>query len=258
MKDVQSQRDTRNIALKRVGINDLKWPIKVMDKESGEQPTIATVDMSVYLPHDQRGTHMSRFVEILKDAPSVSPKGIEEMLTKLVEKLEAKKGHCLIKFDYFTTKPAPVSGIEAPYDVQCCFDAEYSVEKGFKFVLGVAVPATTLCPCSKEISEFGAHNQRAIINMKIEMDKLVWIEDLIKIAEESASSPIFTLLKRPDEKWVTEQAYLNPRFVEDVARETASRLEEADGITWYSTYVESIESIHNHSAYAYTEKGCTL
>lgn len=258
MKDVQSQKDTRNIALKRVGINDLKWPIKVLDKTTGEQSTVATMDLSVYLPHDQRGTHMSRFVEVIKEAPNLSPKSLEETLKHLVEKLEAKKGHCLINFDYFVTKASPVTGIMAPYDVQCSFDAEYSVEDGFRFILGVSVPATTLCPCSKEISEFGAHNQRAIINMKIEMDKLVWIEDLVKIAEESASSPIYTLLKRADEKWVTEQAYLNPRFVEDVARETASRLEVAEGITWYSTCVESIESIHNHNAYAYTEKGCTL
>ena len=258
MKDVQSQKDTRNIALKKVGINSLKWPIKVLDKANKEQSTVSTMDLSVYLPHDQRGTHMSRFVEVVKEAPNLSPAGLEEMLKHLVERLEAKKGHCLIKFDYFITKPSPVTGIMAPYDVQCEFEAEYSVETGFKFVLGVDVPVTTLCPCSKEISEFGAHNQRAIVKMKIEMDKLVWIEDLVKIAEESASSPIFTLLKRKDEKWVTEQAYLNPRFVEDVARETASRLENAEGVTWYSTYVESIESIHNHNAFAYTEKGCTL
>ncbi|MEG2338818.1 MAG: GTP cyclohydrolase FolE2 [Clostridium sp.] len=258
MKDVQSQKDTRNIALKKVGINELKWPIKVMDKAEREQSTVATMDLSVYLPHDQRGTHMSRFVEVVKEAPNLSPKGLEEMLKHLVERLEAKKGHCRITFPYFITKPSPVTGIMAPYDVKCCFDAEYSVEDGFKFVLEVETPVTTLCPCSKEISEFGAHNQRALVNIKVEMDKLVWIEDLVKIAEESSSSPVFTLLKRQDEKWVTEQAYLNPRFVEDVARETASKLEEFDGITWYSTYVESIESIHNHSAFAYTEKGCTL
>jgi GTP cyclohydrolase I len=256
MKDVQSQKDLRNIALKKVGIKDLKWPVSILDKNYGHQNTVAKMELSVDLPHDVRGTHMSRFVEVVNELKSISPKELENMLETLRIKLDAKTAHCKIEFDYFIKKPSPVTGIVAPYDVQVCFDAEKGEE--FKFIMAVSTPVTTLCPCSKEISEFGAHNQRAAVVIKVDMEKLIWIEDIVKIAEESGSSPVFSLLKRKDEKWVTEQAYLNPRFVEDVVREAASRLEALDGIKWYSVYSESIESIHNHSAFAYTEKGCTL
>lgn len=257
MKDVQSQKAARNIALKKVGIKDLKWPVGVLDKNMGHQNTVAVMDLSVDLPHDVRGTHMSRFVEVLNETKSIGPKDLENMLETLRTKLEAETAHAKISFDYFIRKQSPVTGITAPYDVQVIYDAEKS-EKEFKFIMTVSTPATTLCPCSKEISEFGAHNQRAAIKITVEMEKLVWIEDIVKIAEESASSPIYALLKRADEKWVTEQAYLNPRFVEDVAREAAARLEEFEGIKWYSAWCESVESIHNHNAFAYTEKGCTL
>ncbi|GFR34814.1 GTP cyclohydrolase FolE2 [Thermobrachium celere] len=253
MKDVQSERDYRNIPLKHVGINNLKWPVVVKDKKNGTQNTIATVSLSVDLPHFQRGTHMSRFVEVIKELKSVSPKDIEGMLNDLKEKLDAQVAHCRMEFDYFIYKPSPVTKIESPYDVQCAFEATKNHE--FDFILEVKVPVTTLCPCSKEISEFGAHNQRATVDIKIKSDKMIWIEDIVKVAEESASTPVFSLLKRKDEKWVTEMAYLNPRFVEDVAREVAVRLEANKDIKWYSVCVESIESIHNHNAFAYTEKG---
>ncbi|WDC83697.1 GTP cyclohydrolase FolE2 [Caloramator sp. mosi_1] len=253
MKDVQNERDFRNIPLKHVGINNLKWPVVVKDKRNGTQNTIAKVALSVDLPHFQRGTHMSRFVEVIKELKSVSPKDIEAMLTDLKEKLDAQVAHCRMEFDYFISKPSPVTQIESPYDVQCAFEATKNSE--FDFILEVKVPVTTLCPCSKEISEFGAHNQRATVDIKIKTDKMIWIEDIVNVAEESASTPVFSLLKRKDEKWVTEKAYLNPRFVEDVAREVAIRLEGIKEIKWYSVCVESIESIHNHNAFAYTEKG---
>ncbi|EYE89377.1 GTP cyclohydrolase [Fervidicella metallireducens AeB] len=256
MKDVQNEKDIRNVQLKKVGIKNLKWPIVAKDRTDGVQHTVAELALSVELPHDVRGTHMSRFVEIMSKHNVVSPKDLEVMLDELKEKLEAEVAHCTVVFDYFVKKPSPVTGIVSPYDVKCTFDAEKG-EK-FKFTMEVAVPVSTLCPCSKEISEFGAHNQRATVYIKVEMNKMIWIEDIVKIAEDSASTPVFSLLKRKDEKWITEQAYLNPRFVEDVAREAAIRLEQNEKISWYSVYVESMESIHNHNAFAYTEKGCML
>jgi GTP cyclohydrolase I len=252
MKDVQGQEDKRNVALKKVGIKDLKWPIKVMDKTQGIQNTVGTLELSVDLPSDVRGTHMSRFIEMANSMDSLNPKNLEALLKKLKERLQAKIAYCKIVFDYFVIKPSPVTGIISPYDVVCTFEAELGDK--LNFLMKVDVPVSTLCPCSKEISEFGAHNQRATISMTIRMNKLIWIEDLVKVAEESASSPVYSLLKREDEKFVTEMAYLNPRFVEDAVREVALKLDELDGVEWYTVNVESVESIHNHNAFAYTEK----
>jgi GTP cyclohydrolase I len=252
MKDVQSQIDQRNIPLKKVGISELNWPIKVMDKNNGIQHTVGSFSMSVDLPGTSRGTHMSRFVEVINGIDSISPKNLEKMMVELENKLEARAAFLTMKFHYFINKPSPVTGISSPFDVVCSFEAEKQGE--FKYYLTVEVPVSTLCPCSKEISEYGAHNQRATVKLTVSMTKLVWIEELVKIAEDSASAPIYSLLKRSDEKFVTEQAYLNPRFVEDVVREAATRLEMHKDISWYSVYVESIESIHNHNAFAYAEK----
>ncbi len=258
MKDVQREKDSRNIPLKNVGIRNLKWPVKLMEKDGGNQQTVATISMSVDLPHDIRGTHMSRFLEAVNEMKSINPRDLDIMLTELRSRLDASVANCRILFDYFIKKPAPVTGIISPYNVSCCFEGEKGSDGKFKFLMEVRVPVSTLCPCSKEISDFGAHNQRAIVNIKVNMAKLIWIEDIVKIAEESASSPIYSLLKRADEKWVTEQAYLKPRFVEDVARDAAVLLEENPNIKWYSVLVDSIESIHNHDAFAYTEKGCSI
>ncbi|MBP1745183.1 MAG: cyclohydrolase FolE2 [Firmicutes bacterium] len=252
MIDVQKQKDTREVPLKKVGIKDLKWPIKVMDKEQGFQHTVGKLTLSVDLPSEQRGTHMSRFVEIANSMDSLNPKYLEELLVRMKERLGGMVAHFKVEFDYFIRKESPVTGIIAPTDIACAFEAELGEE--FKFLMRVDVPVSTLCPCSKEISQFGAHNQRAIVSMVVSMNKLVWIEDLVKVAEESGSCPVYSLLKREDEKYVTETAYLNPRFVEDAAREVAIRLDNLDGIDWYSVDVESIESIHNHNAFAHTEK----
>lgn len=254
MNDVQSLKDDRNVALKKVGIKDLKWPIKVMDKTQGVQNTVGEIALSVDLPSDVRGTHMSRFIELINNLDTVGPKGLEILLSQLKEKLQARRAYCKIKFDYFIKKASPVTNIVAPFNVVCTLEAELNDE--FKCFITVAVPVNTLCPCSKEISEFGAHNQRATIEIKMTMSKLIWIEEIVKIAEECASSPVFSLLKRKDEKYVTENAYLNPRFVEDVVREAAIRLEDLAGVDWFSVHVESLESIHNHNAFAYTEKEC--
>ncbi|MGE5627001.1 MAG: GTP cyclohydrolase FolE2 [Solirubrobacterales bacterium] len=252
MNDVQGEKDERKVALKKVGIKDLKWPIKVMDKNEGFQNTVGNLELSVDLPSDVRGTHMSRFIEMANSMESLNPKSLESLLTNLKNRLKANTASCKIKFDYFVRKASPITGIVSPYNVACTFEAELSDK--FNFLMRVDVPVSTLCPCSKEISEFGAHNQRATISMEIIMNKLIWIEDIVKVAEESASSPIYSLLKREDEKFVTEQAYLNPRFVEDAVREVSLRLDALQGVTWYSIHVESIESIHNHNAFAYTEK----
>ena len=252
MNDVQVQKDNRNVALKKVGIKDLKWPIKVMDKNQGTQNTVGTLELSVDLPSDVRGTHMSRFIEMANDMESLNPGSLETLLKKLKTRLHAKMAYCKIEFDYFVKKPSPVTGTLSPNNVVCTFEAE--LDDKFFFLMKVDVPVSTLCPCSKEISEFGAHNQRATVSMEIMMNKLIWIEELVEIADESASSPIYSLLKREDEKFVTEKAYLNPRFVEDTVREVSLRLDALDGVTWYSVHVESIESIHNHNAFAYTEK----
>jgi GTP cyclohydrolase IB len=252
MKDIQGQKDNRRVALKKVGIKDLKWPVSVMDKTQGLQNTVAKLELSVELPSDMRGTHMSRFIEMANSMDSLNPKNLELLLLQLKERLHAEIVHCKIKFDYFVRKPSPVTGIMSPNDVVCTFEAELSDK--FNFLMTVDVPVSTLCPCSKEISEFGAHNQRATVNIAIRMDKQIWIEDIVEVVEESASSPIYSLLKREDEKFVTEQAYLNPRFVEDVVREASLKLDKLGGVVWYSVHVESLESIHNHNAFAYTEK----
>lgn len=256
MKDVQMEADYRNIPIKNVGINNLKWPITVLDKVKGKQHSVANISVSCDLPRDIRGTHMSRFVECLQNLDMVSPKNIEKILDELRERLGARTSSIEMDFIYFIEKTAPVSNIKSPTDIKCSFKAEKSSE--FNLILKVLVPVHTLCPCSKEISKYSAHNQRAVVSIEVQADHLVWFEELVKVAEESASVPIYSLLKRPDEKWVTENAYDNPRFVEDVAREAAAKLENNDLIKWYRVTVESIESIHNHNAFASVEKGAEL
>lgn len=255
LKDVQGQEDVRQISLKQVGINNLHWPLVVKDKQCGQQHTVAQIAMSVNLPHTQRGTHMSRFVECLNALEAVEPASLEKLLDTLKEKLEAQKAVLKMSFPYFINKKAPVSGAVAPLEIKCKYDAEK--QETFELITTVEVPIHTLCPCSKEISAHGAHNQRAIAKMEIKSTHMVWFEELVDMAEQSASTPIYTILKRPDEKFVTEQAYANPRFVEDAVREIAMRLEQDKRITWYCVTVESMESIHNHNAFAVVEKAVT-
>lgn len=253
LKDVQAEADVRHIPLKHVGINSLRWPLTLKDKACGEQHTVATVCLAVDLPHDLRGTHMSRFVECLQSLGSVSLDSLETVLDGLKEHLEAAKAFMRLEFPYFIEKEAPVSKRKSKMDLDCV----YTVEKGDKFNLKVCVkvPIQTLCPCSKEISAYGAHNQRAWATLEVESAEFVWIEELAAMADAGASAPIYGLLKRPDEKFVTEMAYDNPRFVEDAVREIALKLEADKRITWYKATVESVESIHNHNAFACVEKG---
>lgn len=252
MKDVQNEKDLRHIAIRQVGIKDLRWPIVLKDKEKGIQHSIAKVTVAVDLPHDLRGTHMSRFVECLQTLGTVELNEMENILDKLKQHLAAEKSFLQLEFPYFITKVAPVSGMAAPMDIDCIYRAEK--RNHFKLRITAIIPIQTLCPCSKEISEYGAHNQRAWAKLEIESTEMVWLEELAAIADASASAPLYGLLKRPDEKFVTEHAYENPRFVEDAVREIALRLEADKRINWYHVEVESMESIHNHNAFAVVEK----
>jgi GTP cyclohydrolase I len=250
LKDVQNQKDLRNISIDKVGIKGIVYPVVLDDKKKGRQHTNASINMYVQLPHDFKGTHMSRFVEILnahRDNMGIS--SVWAILEDMKERLESDEAHIELFFKYFIEKQAPVSGMTSMMDYTCEYSASL-VNNERDFMLCVKVPVMTLCPCSKEISEFGAHNQRSIITIKVRFKKMLWIEELIQIAESSASSPIYPLLKREDEKYVTEHSYMNPAFVEDVVRSAAEKLMAENRITWFEVSSENFESIHNHSAYA--------
>jgi len=252
--DVQNLRDERNIDIQKVGVKGIKYPIIVLDQTKETQHVNATINMYVNLPHHFKGTHMSRFIEILNEyRGQINIKTFRQILEKMREKLDAESAHVEIEFPYFIEKYAPVTEAKSLMDYTCSFIGESNGAK-VDFLVGVTVPVTTVCPCSKEISSVGAHNQRSIVNLKVRFQKFFWIEDIIRIVEESASSEIFSLLKRPDEKYVTEKAFEKPMFVEDVVRSVSEKLNAIDNFTWYSVEAENLESIHNHSAYAYLEK----
>lgn len=249
MKDVQNQRDERNIYLNEVGIRNLAYPVEIKNGEGEWIPVTATIGMYADLEGEQRGTHMSRFVEILQQNHQMDMVHIKTILMQIREKLGAKRSAVQVFFDYFIWKKSPVTERESYLKVKVNYDFSLSGDK-FNFKYTVRTPVNTLCPCSKEISAYSAHNQRAIVSITVSTDRFLWIEDLVKIAEDSASSPVYTLLKRPDEKYVTEYAYDHPKFVEDVCREAKMQMDQLEGIREYIVEVESQESIHNHSAYA--------
>ena len=254
MIDIQNQQDDRNIDIKKVGVKGIKYPLTVLDRAHGSQQVNATINMYVNLPHHFKGTHMSRFVEILNEhRGEVSIKTLQTILEKVREKLRAQSAHMEIEFPYFIEKTAPVSGAKSLMEYLCRFSGKNGGGKT-DIQVGVVVPVTTVCPCSKEISSAGAHNQRSLVSVNVRFKKFFWIEDLIKTVENSASGEVYSLLKRVDEKYVTEKGYANPMFVEDVVRSVASNLNNIDNITWFSVEAENYESIHNHSAYAYVEK----
>ncbi|HKZ17755.1 MAG TPA: GTP cyclohydrolase FolE2 [Geobacteraceae bacterium] len=253
MRDVQKSRDTRKIPINKVGVKDISYPIVVMDKRRELQHTVARVNMYVDLPHHFKGTHMSRFVEIFNSyRENIGLNNMEVILRKMKEKLGADSAHLEIEFPYFIEKKAPVSGAASLMEYTCEFIGSLTAE--LDFILGIKIPVTSLCPCSKELSRYGAHNQRSIITLKVRYRDFVWIEDLVEIIETCGSSPVYSLLKRVDEKFVTEHAYDNPRFVEDIVREATLKLSEIENITWFSVEVENFESIHKHSAYAAIER----
>ena len=252
--DVQGSADTRRLAINKVGIKDIRHPVKVRDRNGGEQHTIATFNMYVNLPHNFKGTHMSRFVEILNvPGREISVDSFRDMLTEMTDRLEAEAGHIEMSFTYFVTKTAPVSGVQSLMDYQVSFIGEIHAHRSTMNVK-VTVPVTSLCPCSKNISRYGAHNQRSHVTVNVRAQGFIWIEDIIDLVEQEASCELYGLLKRPDEKYVTERAYENPKFVEDMVRDVAARLNQDERVGAYSVESENFESIHNHSAYALIER----
>jgi Uncharacterized conserved protein len=257
IEDVQSYSDSRQIAIDKVGIKALRHPVRVADKSEGVQHTVASFNMYVFLPHNFKGTHMSRFVEILNTRErEISVENFEPMLREMVERLEAESGHIEMNFPYFINKAAPVSGVQSLMDYDVTFIGE--IDKGqYRFTMKIVVPVTSLCPCSKKISDYGAHNQRSHVTVTLRTNEMVWIEDVVRMVEEQASCELFGLLKRPDEKFVTERAYDNPKFVEDLVRDVAAALNRDSRIDAYIAEAENFESIHNHSAYALIERDKT-
>ena len=251
--DTQNIRDTRHIAIDQVGIKDIQHPIVVSDRTGGEQHTIASFNMYVSLPHDFKGTHMSRFVEILNQHEyEITVESFKRMISEMTERLNAESGHIEMSFPYFVTKAAPVSGVESLMDYEVSFIGKLNEEKS-SVLVKVVVPVTSLCPCSKSISDYGAHNQRSHITVCVQTTGFIWIEELIETVEKVASCELYGLLKRPDEKYVTEKAYDNPKFVEDIVRDVAVQLNLDERILSYIVESENFESIHNHSAYARIE-----
>lgn len=252
--DVQASPDLRQLPIQKVGIKHIRHPVRVKDRSQGEQHTIAQFNMYVELPHNFKGTHMSRFVEILNNyEPEISVQSFKKMLKEMAARLEADTGHIEMTFPYFINKAAPISGVKSLLDYQVTLEG--AVKNGIHtMTIKVVVPVTSLCPCSKEISRYGAHNQRSHVTVTVRTNAFVWIEDLVELVEKQASSELYGLLKRPDEKYVTERAYDNPKFVEDMVRDVASLLNADDRIDAYVVESENFESIHNHSAYAMIEK----
>jgi len=248
--DVQGSADTRRIAIDKVGIKDIRHPIRVRDRSDGEQHTIANFNMYVNLPHNFKGTHMSRFVEVLnRHEKEITVDSFKDMLHELTEVLEAGAGHIEMTFPYFVNKSAPVSGVKSLLDYAVTFTGEIR-DRTPQMWVKVVVPVTSLCPCSKEISDRGAHNQRSHVTIEVRTRDFIWIEELIELVEKEASCELYGLLKRPDEKLVTERAYDNPKFVEDMVRDVAARLNQDERVAAYRVESENFESIHNHSAYA--------
>lgn len=256
--DVQNSPDTRRIPIDKVGIKDIRHPVRVKDRSQGEQHTIARFNMYVELPHNFKGTHMSRFVEILNNQEyEISVESFAEMLIEMRERLEADTGHIEMSFPYFIKKTAPISGVQSLMDYDVSLIGEVTGGKTI-MTIKVLVPVTSLCPCSKEISDYGAHNQRSHVTVAVRTNEFVWIEDLIDVVEKQASCELYGLLKRPDEKYVTERAYDSPKFVEDTVRDVAAILNADSRIDAYVVESENFESIHNHSAYALIERDKTL
>lgn len=256
MKDIQNQFDNRNIPIDKVGIKNLQYPITVLDRKNKFQHTVATISMYVDLPHNYKGTHMSRFVEMLHlFRPEVSLKKISEILEQMKKCLEAASANIEVTFPYFIEKKSPVSSSPGFMDYTCSFLGSSDHDGKIDLVSVVVVPISSVCPCSMEISEVGAHNQRGQVRLSTRFHKFIWIEDMIELVESAASCDVYSVLKRVDEKHVTEKAFSNPKFVEDIVRDISEKLKKDSNITWFSVSAENFESIHNHSAYASITKG---
>lgn len=254
LRDIQNLKDNRNVDIQKVGIKNLKLPLIIQRKNSSNLVVSADARVCVSLPRHYKGTHMSRFVEVLTEWQHKNLLGVDikGCLEKIINNLDAESGELEFKFTYFIDKKSPVTKISAPMSYECSFEGRI-IDGVYKFILGVVVPVTTLCPCSKEISDNGAHNQRALINVKVSYDESeqIWIEDLIELVENCASCPLYTLLKREDEKFVTEKAWNNPKFVEDILRDVVVELRNFSVVNEFEVDCEAFESIHNHSAWAF-------
>ncbi len=254
MKDIQNLKDERNVDIQKVGIKHLELPLIIQRKNNSNQVVCAKAKVNVSLPRDYKGTHMSRFVEVLTEWRNKNLLGVDikGCLEEIIRRLEAKSGELEFKFTYFIDKLSPVTKLASPMSYECIFKGQIENNR-YKFILGAEVPVTTLCPCSKEISDNGAHNQRAFIRVRVsyDEDKHIWLEDLIDMVESCASCPVYPLLKREDEKFVTEKAYSNPKFVEDVLRDVVVKLRDNTIVNEFEVECEAFESIHNHSAWAY-------
>jgi len=254
--DIQNERDDRDIPLQKVGIKGLKYPVHVLDRDHKRQYTTASVNLYVNLPKHFKGTHMSRFIEVFhQHRDSLSMPHFLGMLEEIRTSLEAARAFGEMSFTFFIEKSAPVSGQSAMMSYECSFEGMVSDTDEKSFFVSVAVPVQTVCPCSKAISAYGAHNQRGIVRVKLELGPFFWIEDLVSLIEGCASSAVYSLLKREDEKFVTEAAYDNPKFVEDMVRDVHLAIPKLGDFPWYSVETENFESIHNHSAFAYAEGG---
>lgn len=254
IEDVQGSPDPRRLPVNKVGIRDIRHPMRIRERGGGDQHTVATFSMFVNLPHHFKGTHMSRFVEILNSHErEITVASFRDVLHEMTHRLEADNGHIEMAFTYFVEKAAPATGVTSLMDYEVIFRGEQHGEESELFVT-VQVPVTTLCPCSKRISRYGAHNQRSHVIITVRADQFLWLEELIELAESEASSELYGILKRPDEKVVTERAYDNPKFVEDLVRDVAGRLNEDERIRYYIVESENFESIHNHSAFARIER----
>lgn len=248
--DIQAKQDTRKLAIDQVGIREIRHPVMVRDRAHGDQYTVATFNMYVGLPHNFKGTHMSRFVEVLNDHENViSVHSFKDIVKQVADKLASKTSSIEMTFPYFREKSAPVTGVKSLVDYEVTLFGVLK-DDAVHITTRVIVPVTSLCPCSKEISSYGAHNQRSHVTITVLAEEFVWIEELIDIAESNASSQLYGLLKRPDEKYVTEEAYDNPKFVEDMVRDIAGELIQDERVVSYTVESENFESIHNHSAYA--------
>ncbi len=244
-------KDDRRIPIQKVGVKGARYPITLLDRKAGKQHTTATVNLFADLPHDFKGTHMSRFIEVFETYRSdlTQPRFLS-MLGEIRGSLEAARAYCDLHFPYFIEKKAPVSGQSSMMSYDCAYNGEVW-DGGSEYEVSVSVPVQTVCPCSKAISAYGAHNQRGVVTLTVELGPFIWIEDLVALVEDSASSGVYTLLKREDEKYLTEKAFDNPRFVEDVVREVYRKVEALRKFPSFSVEAENFESIHNHSAYAY-------
>jgi len=254
IEDVQNSQDTRLISIDKVGIKSIRHPLVFRNRDGSVQHTVATFDMYVNLPHDQKGTHMSRFVELLNEGlEELDTYTFERLIADMTQRLEAERGFIEVRFPFFLRKKAPVTGVPSLLDYEVMLTGQWEAGRS-ALRIKVVVPVTSLCPCSKKISDYGAHNQRSHVTLSVQTRQPIWVEDLIDLVEREASCEIFGLLKRADEKFVTERAYNNPKFVEDIVRDVANDLNRDERILYYKIETENFESIHNHSAYATIER----